>query len=111
MWAACERQPEQGVFAFAPAVGGADRGRQEVNFYSAAACLRCDQVDGTGGHAAPSFAGMANRYDRAALLTSLLESDAKVADGFGPTSAMPTMTTLLTPRTARDVTANLLMLK
>lgn len=109
--AACDQQSKQGVFAFALEGGDADRGRQVVNFHSAAACLRCHQVEGTGGHAAPGLAGVANRHDRAGMLASLLEPNAKVAEGFGPISAMPAMGTVLTPREARDVVEYLMTLK
>lgn len=91
--------------------GDADRGRQVVNFNSAAACLRCHMVEGTGGHAAPSLAGVAGRYDRKGLLLSLLDPNAFVAQGFGPVSAMPAMGTVLTPREIRDVVEYLSTLK
>jgi len=107
----CDQQSKQGAFAFALEGGDADRGRQVVNFHSAAACLRCHQVEGTGGHAAPSLAGVAHRYDRAGLLASLLAPNAKVAEGFGPISAMPAMGTVLTPREARDVVEYMATLK
>jgi mono/diheme cytochrome c family protein len=54
---------------------------------------------------------VANRYDRAGLLDSLIEPNAKVADGYGPISAMPAMGTLLTPREMRDVVEYLTTLK
>jgi putative membrane-bound dehydrogenase-like protein len=91
--------------------GDPDAGRKIVNFHSAAACLRCHTVEGTGGHAAPSLAGVASRYDRRGLLDSLIAPNAVVAEGFGPVSAMPAMGTLLTPREIRDVVAYLATLK
>jgi quinoprotein glucose dehydrogenase len=91
--------------------GYVERGRQVVNFNSPAACLRCHMVEGTGGHAAPSLAGVANRYDRRGMLLSLVEPNAQVAQGFGPISAMPGMGTVLTPRGVRDVVEYLGTLK
>lgn len=54
---------------------------------------------------------MANRHDRQGLLQSLVDPNAKVAQGFGTTSAMPAMDALLTPREIRDVVAYLSTLK
>jgi len=83
--------------------GDAERGRQVVNFNSAAACLRCHMVEGTGGHAAPALAGVAGRHDRKGLVLSLVDPNASVAEGFGAVSSMPAMGTMLTPREVRDV--------
>ncbi len=91
--------------------GDADAGRHIVNYHSAAACLRCHTVEGTGGHAAPPLAGTATRHDRMGLLLSLVSPNAQVAEGFGPVSAMPAMGTLLTPREMRDVVEYLTTLK
>jgi mono/diheme cytochrome c family protein len=54
---------------------------------------------------------VAKRYDRTGLLESLIVPNAKVAAGFGPVSAMPTMTKLLTPSEVRDVVAYLSTLR
>jgi quinoprotein glucose dehydrogenase len=91
--------------------GDAERGRQVVNYNSAAQCLRCHMIEGTGGHAAPGLAGVANRYDRKGLLASLIDPNAFVAQGFGPVSSMPAMGTVLTPREMRDVVEYLSTLK
>ncbi len=99
------------AFATALEGGDAERGREIVNYHSAAACLRCHVVAGTGGHAAPSLEGVATRHDRRGLLQSLVEPNAVVAQGFGPVSAMPAMDKLLTPREIRDVVAYLSTLR
>jgi quinoprotein glucose dehydrogenase len=91
--------------------GDAERGRQIVNYHSAAACLRCHMVEGTGGHAAPSLAGVGSRHDRRGLVASLVDPNASVAEGFGPVSAMPAMGTMLTPAEVRDVVEYLATLK
>jgi HEAT repeat protein/mono/diheme cytochrome c family protein len=91
--------------------GDAERGRRIVNFHSAAACLRCHMVEGTGGHAAPSLAGVGSRHDRRGLVASLVDPNASVAEGFGPVSAMPAMGTMLTPAEVRDVVEYLATLK
>jgi quinoprotein glucose dehydrogenase len=87
--------------------GDAARGATIVSGHVGAQCLRCHALAGGGGHAGPSLEGVAKRHDRLSLLQSLVEPNAKVAEGFGPTSAMPGMGSLLTPAEIRDVVAYL----
>ena len=91
--------------------GDAERGRRIVAGHVGAQCLRCHALGTGGGHAGPSLDGVAGRHDRRGLLESLVAPNAALAAGFGPTSAMPTMTTMLTPRELRDVVAYLATLK
>ena len=91
--------------------GDAERGRRIVAGHVGAQCLRCHALGTGGGHAGPSLDGVSKRHDRRGLLESLVVPNAKLAAGFGPTSAMPTMTALLTPREMRDVVAYLSTLK
>ena len=91
--------------------GDAGRGAAIVSGHVGAQCLRCHALAGGGGHAGPSLEGVANRHDRQGLLQSLVDPNAKVAQGFGTTSAMPAMDALLTPREIRDVVAYLSTLK
>ena len=91
--------------------GDAERGRRIVTGHVGAQCLRCHSLAGGGGHAGPSLEGVAGRHDRRGLLESLVLPNAKIAEGFGPTSAMPAMNTLLTPSELRDVTAYLSSLR
>jgi quinoprotein glucose dehydrogenase len=91
--------------------GDAERGRRIVTGHVGAQCLRCHSLAGGGGHAGPSLEGVAKRHDRRGLLESLVLPNARIAEGFGPTSAMPSMNTLLTPAELRDVTAYLAGLK
>ncbi len=91
--------------------GDAARGAAIVSGHVGAQCLRCHALAGGGGHAGPSLEGVALRHDRIGLLQSLVEPGAKVAEGFGPTSAMPAMGVLLTPREIRDVVAYLSSLR
>ena len=87
--------------------GNAEQGQRIVAANSASQCLRCHAIAGGGGHAGPSLEGVATRYDRRGLLESLVLPNAKLAAGFGPVSAMPTMSVLLSPRELRDVVAYL----
>jgi len=83
--------------------GDAERGREIVNFHSAAACLRCHVLDGHGGNASPALDGVGARLSRAELLRSLVDPNAAIAENYTAPSSMPEVTTLLTPREARDV--------
>ena len=87
--------------------GNAEQGQRIVAANSASQCLRCHAIAGGGGHAGPSLEAVAKRYDRRGLLESLVQPNAKLAAGFGPVSAMPTMSVLLSPRELRDVVAYL----
>ena len=87
--------------------GNAEQGQRIVAANSASQCLRCHAIAGGGGHAGPSLEAVATRYDRRGLLESLVQPNAKLAAGFGPVSAMPTMNVLLSPRELRDVVAYL----
>ena len=91
--------------------GDPARGARVVSGHVGAQCLRCHALAGGGGHAAPSLDGVARRHDRSGLLQSLVDPNAKIAEGFGPTSAMPAMGALLTPNEIRDVVAYLSTLK
>ena len=91
--------------------GDIERGRRIVTGHVGAQCLRCHALGGGGGHAGPSLEGVATRHDRRGLLESLVNPNARLAQGFGPTSAMPTMNALLTPREIRDVVAYLSTLR
>jgi quinoprotein glucose dehydrogenase len=91
--------------------GDTERGRRIVTGHVGAQCLRCHALGGGGGHAGPSLEGVALRHDRRGLLESLVQPNARLAPGFGPTSAMPAMNALLTPRELRDVVAYLSTLR
>ena len=99
------------IFSACVEGGNAEQGQRIVAANSASQCLRCHAIAGGGGHAGPSLEGVATRYDRRGLLESLVQPNAKLAAGFGPVSAMPTMSVLLSPRELRDVVAYLSMLQ
>lgn len=83
--------------------GDSERGRELVNFHSASACLRCHALDGHGGTAAPALDRAGTRLARIDLLRALVEPNAAIAEGYTAPSAMPDMTTLLSPREVRDI--------
>ncbi len=63
--------------------GNAERGKALFSGHRQAQCIRCHAVRGAGGTAAPDLDKVATRLDRQGLLESLIEPDAKIAQGFG----------------------------
>lgn len=89
--------------------GDVARGRDVFLHHEAAQCARCHTVRGEEavGIAGPELTAAGARADRAVLVQSLVEPNAVVTPGFGTVSAMPPMSTLLTPHQTRDVVAYL----
>jgi quinoprotein glucose dehydrogenase len=81
--------------------GDAERGR--AVFDGRGDCRRCHGLEGQGGGAGPALAGIAGERSREELLESLVDPQARLAEGFGPASAMPAMDRILSPRELRDV--------
>jgi putative membrane-bound dehydrogenase-like protein len=91
--------------------GDAAMGDRVVHQHASAVCLKCHAIDGFGGNAAPELRGVANRLTREQILESLVYPNARVAEGFGPVSAMPGMASVLSPREMRDVVEYLTTLR
>ena len=93
--------------------GDAVAGKNVVLYHSSAVCLKCHNVQGNGGNAAPVLDGVATRGDAKFLLHSLVNPTETIAEGFANAgeSAMPAMDTILTAREIRDVVAYLKTLK
>ncbi len=83
--------------------GDAARGFDVVHYHLSATCLKCHTIAGTGGDAAPKLDGVGTRLTRERILESLVSPNAVVVQGFGPVSAMPNMTQVLTLDEIRDV--------
>jgi quinoprotein glucose dehydrogenase len=63
--------------------GDADAGRHIFFDRTDVACLRCHKIgDQGGGIVGPNLSGVATRHDRAYLLESVLNPNAKIAPGF-----------------------------
>lgn len=62
--------------------GQNDDGKNVVWNNTAAACLRCHIVTDKGGNVGPELNGIGKRYDRRTILESLVNPNAKIADGF-----------------------------
>lgn len=70
--------------AFRHCLEGGDAARGKVLFmeHPVAACNRCHKVSGTGGDAGPDMTGFAAKHDRAYILESIVNVNAKIAPGF-----------------------------
>ena len=66
------------------ALSGGDREAGEKLFkeHPVAACLRCHKVSNSGGDAGPDLTGFAAKHDRAYILESIVNVNAKIAPGF-----------------------------
>jgi len=91
--------------------GDVTRGKQIVFEHSAAQCLRCHKVNGSGGIAGPQLDQVGSRLTGIQLLGSLIVPAEEIVDGFGEFSAMPPMDTKLSNQELRDVVAYLKSLK
>ena len=62
--------------------GRPEEGRTVVLNSTAGACLRCHIVRDKGGNVGPELNGIGKRYDRRTILESIVNPNAKIADGF-----------------------------
>ncbi len=89
-------------------VAGDPRRGEELFFTSpTAACASCHTVKGKGGVVGPILDGIAVRSDRAYIVESLMDPNAKLAKGFENliTSPMPPLGTLLKEQDLEDILA------
>jgi mono/diheme cytochrome c family protein len=89
------------------APGDAKRGEELFHNSPVAACASCHQVGGKGGEVGPILDGIAVRADKASILESLMEPNAKLAKGFETLgiSPMPPLGVLLKEQELADVLA------
>ena len=87
--------------------GDVEAGRRVARYHPGASCMRCHVIEGQGGDAGPSLAGVGARLDRTDILQSIVDPHAVIVEGYGDASAMPNMKPLLTPRETRDLVAYL----
>ena len=85
------------------------RGEDLFHNSPVAACASCHRVNGKGGEVGPILDGIAIRSDKAYILESLMEPNAKIAKGFeGLTiSPMPPLGVLLKEQEVADILAYL----
>ncbi|MBL9173982.1 MAG: c-type cytochrome [Verrucomicrobiales bacterium] len=93
--------------------GDPRRGEDLFHNSPTAACAACHTVSGKGGNVGPILDGIAIRADRAYLLESLMDPNAKLAKGFEdlPISPMPPLGALLKEQDLEDILAYLATLK
>ncbi len=87
--------------------GHVQRGRTLVYEHTNAQCMRCHKINDYGGIAGPALDGVGARLTKRALLESMIDPNAVVADGFGEHSAMPPIGSKLSYQELRDVVAYL----
>lgn len=94
-------------------IGDAQRGEKIFWEHPVAACKNCHILKGQGSAVGPALDGIATRKDAAYILESLINPNAKLAEGYTatPISPMPPMNLILRPQEFADVKAFILSLK
>jgi len=94
-------------------VGDVKRGEKIFWEHPVAACKNCHMLKGQGSPVGPALDGIATRKDAAYILESLINPNAKLAEGYTatPISPMPPMNLILKPQEFADVKAFILSLK
>jgi putative heme-binding domain-containing protein len=64
--------------------GSAERGARLFTDARGVGCVKCHAVEGKGGNVGPDLAGLAAKYDRAEIITSVLEPSKRIATGYQP---------------------------
>jgi len=93
--------------------GDPKRGEQIFWKHPVAACMNCHMLAGKGSPVGPALDGIAARKDETYIAQSLLEPNAKLAEGYvaTPISPMPPMALILKPQEIADVKAFVMTLK
>jgi mono/diheme cytochrome c family protein len=93
--------------------GDAKRGENIFWNHPIAACKNCHVLKNQGSAVGPPLDGIATRKDEAYILESLMNPNAKLAEGFEKLgiSPMPPMNLILKPQEFADVKAFILSLK
>jgi putative membrane-bound dehydrogenase-like protein len=95
------------------AAGDVKRGEGIFWNHPIAACKNCHVLKGQGSVVGPALDGIAGRKDEAYITESLMNPNAKLAEGYvaTPISPMPPMGLILKPQELADVKAFILSLK
>lgn len=94
-------------------IGDVKRGEAIFWTHPVAACKNCHLLKGQGSVVGPALDGIASKKDAAYILESLINPNAKLAEGYTatPISPMPPMNLILKPQEFADVKAFVLSLK
>jgi len=94
-------------------IGDVKRGEKIFWEHPVAACKNCHMLKGQGSPVGPALDGIASKKDEAYLIESLVNPNAKLAEGYTatPISPMPPMNLILKPQEFADVKAFILSLK
>ncbi|MES2738167.1 MAG: PVC-type heme-binding CxxCH protein [Verrucomicrobiota bacterium] len=94
-------------------LGDAKRGEDIFWKHPVAACMTCHMLGGKGSPVGPALDGIASRKDEAYILESLVNPNARLAEGYTatPISPMPPMNLILKPQEFEDVKAFILSLR
>lgn len=94
-------------------IGDVKRGETIFWTHPVAACKNCHMLKGQGSAVGPALDGIAERKDADYILESLVNPNAKLAEGYTatPISPMPPMNLILKPQEFADVRAFILSLK
>ncbi len=76
--------------------GSAARGARLFLDGRGVGCVKCHAVEGKGGTVGPDLAGLAAKYDRAEIITSVLEPSKRIATGYQPVLIATTRGKVLT---------------
>ncbi len=82
--------------------GNAEAGRQIFEANLSANCTACHRIGPEGSNVGPALTEIGTK-DRAYILESLMDPQAKIAEGFPTPSSMPPMGLILPPREIRDL--------
>jgi mono/diheme cytochrome c family protein len=96
-----------------PLAGDVKRGENLFWNHPVAACKNCHVLKGQGSPVGPALDGIAGRKDEAYIIESLVNPNAKLAEGYvaTPISPMPPLNLILKPQEFADVKAFILSLK
>ena len=90
--------------------GNAERGRQIFFYKTEVSCVRCHNIDGTGGEVGPDLSGVAIDKTRDYLLEAIVDPNKTVAENYNQTIVLTTDGLTLTGRVEAESDAELVLI-